>query len=125
MDASAISFKNIFLKYFKNKNKIIFFILEKNYFLNNYTFNLSYQSINKGKIKTISNNYLNSSWLEREVSEMYGLFFFNKPDSRKLLLDYTSEINPLKKNSNVGLLDYTFNISKNRLVKTKHNMVEL
>jgi hypothetical protein len=61
IDVSAIAFKNVFLKYFKNRNKVVLFILEKNYLLNNYTFNLSYQSTNKDKIKAAPNNYLNAS----------------------------------------------------------------
>lgn len=41
--------------------------------------------------------YQNTSWLEREVSEMFGLFFSNKKDTRALLLDYSRCDNPLLK----------------------------
>lgn len=36
-----------------------------------------------------------AQWSEREVSEMYGVVYLNKDDSRNLLLDYSSSFNPL------------------------------
>lgn len=35
--------------------------------------------------------------MERECSEMYGSSFYDKNDSRKLLLNYFDNNNPLKK----------------------------
>lgn len=36
--------------------------------------------------------------MERELSEMYGIFFLYSNDSRKLLLNYSDNFFPLKKN---------------------------
>ena len=38
---------------------------------------------------------------ERESSELFGITFFNKKDSRNLLLDYSNYSTPLKKNNNI------------------------
>lgn len=54
------------------------------------------QSTNN-KLDSIDNIYRNSSWLEREVSEMFGIDYLNKNDSRTLLLDYSRNEYPLLK----------------------------
>lgn len=55
--------------------------------------------------------YLNANWLERELSEMYGLFFFKKQDNRNLLLDYSWMEHPmLKSYANVGYKEVYYNI---------------
>jgi len=41
--------------------------------------------------------FKNSNWLEREASEMFGVSFKNKYDSRTLLLDYSKKEHPLLK----------------------------
>jgi NADH:ubiquinone oxidoreductase subunit C len=37
------------------------------------------------------------SWGEREASELLGINFKNKPDARRLMLDYSFEGHPLRK----------------------------
>lgn len=51
-------------------------------------------------VKSIDSVYRNANWMERECSEMYGQSFYNKRDSRKLLLNYFDGNNPLKKEFN-------------------------
>lgn len=41
--------------------------------------------------------YNSANWLERENFDMFGLVFFNNPDLRKILTDYTFFGHPLKK----------------------------
>ena len=47
---------------------------------------------------SMSHLFLNLSWSEREIGEMHGINFFNKRDSRNLLLDYSFIGNPMRKN---------------------------
>ena len=55
-------------------------------------------SINDGQIvPSITSIYKSAEWPEREVWDMYGLFFSDHPDLRRLLTDYGFEGHPLRK----------------------------
>jgi NADH:ubiquinone oxidoreductase subunit C len=70
--------------------------------------------------------YRNSNWLERETSEMYNIYFKKKLDSRKLLLDYTIDINPMLKDyPSEGEYDCYFSNIENQVVLEKNQTVEL
>lgn len=47
--------------------------------------------------ESVSKLYLNSSWSEREIRDMFGIFFTNNNDLRRLLTDYGFEGFPLRK----------------------------
>jgi len=48
-------------------------------------------------LTSITNIFSGSNWHEREIWDMYGIFFKNHPDLRRLLNDYNFEGFPLKK----------------------------
>lgn len=48
-------------------------------------------------IPSILNVYANSNWWEREVWDLFGIFFENHIDLRRILNDYTFEGYPLRK----------------------------
>ncbi len=48
-------------------------------------------------IPSITGIYKSAEWPEREVWDMYGLFFSEHPDLRRLLTDYGFEGHPLRK----------------------------
>jgi NADH-quinone oxidoreductase subunit C len=48
-------------------------------------------------VHSISKIYSSSIWLEREVYDMFGIFYKNHPDFRRILTDYGFENHPLRK----------------------------
>ena len=48
-------------------------------------------------LDTVSNIFFSANWMEREVWDMFGIFFKNHPDLRRLLTDYGFDGHPLRK----------------------------
>lgn len=49
-------------------------------------------------IPSITNIYSGANWMERETWDMFGIYFYNHPDLRRILTDYGFEGFPLLKN---------------------------
>ncbi len=110
-----ISYNNLILYYsYYNillKTKLtIFFILNNN----------------KYNITSIDRIFNNANWLERELSEMYGINFRWKNDTRKLLLDYIKIESPLLKNYQCeGYQDIFYSLIDNQVIALKNEVIEL
>ncbi len=132
IEASAIDLSNIKSSldnsvniFNKNINTILFFHYYNYYFKNKIT--LMYIINNKKyKITSIDRLFENANWLERELSEMYGVNFIWKRDTRKLLLDYVKLEYPMLKNYQLeGNQDIFYNILENQVIAVKNNVTEL
>lgn len=98
-----------YYNYYLNKKLTIFFVL-KNFI----------------KLSSIDSVFNNAGWLERESSEMYGIFFKNKNDTRRLLLDYIKSEHPLQKNFQLeDTSDIFYDIFENQTTFSKNHPVEL
>lgn len=111
--------------YFLN-NKIILLYNYYNYFCKNkLTMFIILNKFSKS-IDSIDRIYNNANWLERETSEMYGINYRWKTDTRKLLLDYSKIEHPLLKEFQCeGSQDAFYNILENQVVTLKNETVEL
>ena len=68
-------------------------------------------------IASISNTFSSACWFEREAFDLFGIFFVNNPDLRRLLTDYGFEGNPLKKDFPLyGFTEVRFDFFKKRVV---------
>ena len=77
-------------------------------------------------LPSIDKLYKSASWLERETSEMFNIPFTLKTDTRRLLLDYSKQENPLLKDYPVeGLNDAFYNLFEDQVTYTNASVVEL
>ena len=61
------------------------------------------------EVASISEIYKNAGWLEREAWEMFGIFFKNSRDLRRLLTDFRVGGHPLRHDyPSSGFTDYVF-----------------
>ena len=62
------------------------------------------------KIKSLTDLFPNANWLERELSELFGIIFEGKNDTRNLMLQYGDTTNPfLKYFPSVGVREAFYN----------------
>jgi len=114
------------LENFFFNNKLLVFYNYYNYFLKSkITLFLIVGKLAKS-IDSIDRIFNNANWLERETSEMYGINFKWKTDTRKLLLDYSKIEHPLLKEFQCeGTQDVFYNIFSNQITTLKNETVEL
>lgn len=68
-------------------------------------------------VDSIVNIYINSDWWEREIWDMYGIYFNNHPDLRRILTDYGFEGYPMRKDFPLsGYVELRYDQSKKRIV---------
>jgi len=74
----------------------------------------------ENSISSLETLFLNSTWLEREYSEMSGIIIYNKTDTRNLLLQYNDSTSPLlKAYSSIGFFEIYYNLTTDSLIKIK------
>lgn len=123
----TLKYKKIF-KHFDLaiKNRLLTFYSFYNYILKSRITIILYKNDNSLRINSIDTIFKNANWLEREFGEMYGIYFNLKTDSRKLLLDYTFNENPMLKDfSCESSTDNFFNIFEEKVCYIQNNIIEL
>lgn len=86
----------------------------------------SYDNIKLNKISSLDKIFKSASWLERETGEMFKISYNFKTDTRRLLLDYSRQENPLLKDYPVeGFSDAFYNFFEDQVVYNNSTVVEL
>lgn len=68
-------------------------------------------------LPSVSNIFKSANWLEREVWDMFGIYFYNHPDLRRILTDYGFFGYPLRKDFPLtGYLEVRYDDDEKRVV---------
>jgi NADH:ubiquinone oxidoreductase subunit C len=68
-------------------------------------------------VPSITNLYPAAGWFEREVWDMFGIFFSNHPDLRRILTDYGFSGHPLRKDFPLtGYVEVRYDDSEKRVI---------
>ena len=68
-------------------------------------------------VNSIVNIFQNANWWEREIWDMYGVYFQNHPDLRRILTDYGFEGYPMRKDFPLsGYVELRYDQNKKRIV---------
>lgn len=135
---AVVSYSNIIfvLKFLKNhigsQYKILTCVSGVDFLGKNYRFCVAYDLLSlrfntRLRVKVFVNEitsiesscsvYRNANWWEREVWDMYGIYFEKHPDLRRILTDYGFEGYPLRKDFPLsGFTELRFDESCKRVV---------
>ena len=74
-------------------------------------------------IDSITAVFSSAAWWEREVWDMFGIFFSNHPDLRRILTDYGFQGHPLRKDFPLsGYVEVRYDDSEKRVIATPVEM---
>ena len=82
--------------------------------------------VNEGDlVKSSTGIFKSANWSEREIWDMFGIFFLGHPDLRRLLTDYGFEGHPLRKDFPLtGRVQVKYDTEQNRVLYEPVNLIQ-
>ncbi|MDJ0893946.1 MAG: NADH-quinone oxidoreductase subunit C [Alphaproteobacteria bacterium] len=76
-------------------------------------------------VPSVAGLFPNANWYEREIWDLYGVFFSDHPDLRRILTDYGFEGHPLRKDFPLtGYVEVRYDDEQKRVVYDKVNLTQ-
>lgn len=76
-------------------------------------------------LSSVTTLYSSAGWWEREVWDMFGIFFSNHPDLRRILTDYGFQGHPLRKDFPLsGFVEVRYDDSEKRVITEPVEMTQ-
>lgn len=98
----------------KNRFEIVYNLLSIQF---NNRLRIKVQVNELQSVESITQIFKGANWFEREVWDLFGIFFTNHPDLRRILTDYGFEGHPLRKDFPLsGYLEVRYSEIKKRVV---------
>ena len=67
---------------------------------------------------SITSIYINGNWWEREIWDLFGIYFIGHPDLRRILTDYGFDGHPMNKNFPLsGFIEVRYNTIEKTILK--------
>ena len=86
--------------------------------ISNQKKNIKKNLISWNSLNSITELFLNANWLEREVSELHGVFFSGKKDLRNLMLTYGDTSAPMRKSfPSIGVKEIYYDTTTDLLIQ--------
>lgn len=109
MDVTAVDFPSR-----TNRFEVVYNMLSVRY---NARIRVKTYASETSPVPSIARLFEGANWYERETYDMYGVFFENHPDLRRILTDYGFEGHPLRKDFPVtGYTEVRYDEEKKRVV---------
>lgn len=98
----------------KKRFEVIYNLLSLKY---NFRIKIKIQTTELKPIPSLTTYFPSANWLEREVWDMYGIFFSNHPDLRRILTDYGFEGYPFRKDfPQVGFIEVRYDDKQKHVI---------
>lgn len=76
-------------------------------------------------VDSITSIYKCANWFEREVWDMFGIFFLNNKDLRRILTDYGFKGHPLRKDFPLtGYIEVRYDYTEKRVITEKVSLAQ-